>query len=359
MSRVSENSASAAINYSIAKAKTKLEDLQLKGSTMKSMNRPSDNPISNIESLSIRSATADNKQFTRNANFALMNLNATEQALEQITNIMVKAKEIAIAQASDLYNEDVRKNISNEVVQLRNEVLVIANKRIGNKYIFGGYSTLKAPFDKDGNYSGDRGQMTLEIAKDFFVPVNLNGFETFFSDDDSKSRMAHPLEKFPEMDKTPKYDVGKEPKEEILNNSEVEKNKEGDNSSPSRGLASVDEKAIEFQKQDNVLAQLNTLVVALESNDSKLIQDLLEKFDDTISRIITLRTRVGSVTNSIESAKVSTESQNINLETRQSEISDADVAELFSDIEKQQQILKTTYQASKATLNRTLMDFVL
>jgi len=362
MSRVSENSSSAAVNFAISRAKSKLEDLQLKGSTMKSMNRPSDNPVSNIESLTIKSATADNKQYMRNSNFAQLNLSATEHALENITDILVKTKEIGIAQASDLYNSDVRKNISNEVVQLRNELLVISNKRIGNKYIFGGYATTKPPFDKDGNYRGDSGQMALEISKDFFIPINLNGSEIFFSDDDSSAKMAHPLEKFQQMERTPKYDVGKEPKQ--LEDEKEESLQKIDHSiqekqTQKRDLASNAEHQNSFKPRDNIFSQLNTFIVALESNDPKLIQDLLEKFDNSISRLITLRTRVGSLMNSLESAKSGIDQENIDFATRQSQISDADVAELFSDIQKQQQILKTTYQAGKASLNRTLMDFVL
>ncbi len=49
MSRVSENSSIHSVNYAVGKTKSKLEDLQLKGSTLKRVSKPSDDPVGNIE----------------------------------------------------------------------------------------------------------------------------------------------------------------------------------------------------------------------------------------------------------------------------------------------------------------------
>lgn len=98
---------------------------------------------------------------------------------------MNKAKEIAIAQSSDFYDANIRENVSNEIKQLRNQALAIANKRVGNKYLFGGFKTLSKPFTDAGEYKGDLGKVTVEVSKDFFVPINLNGYEVFYSNDDS------------------------------------------------------------------------------------------------------------------------------------------------------------------------------
>ncbi|CBW28103.1 putative flagellar hook-associated protein 3 [Halobacteriovorax marinus SJ] len=331
MSRVSENSSSAALNFSLGKAKSKLEDLQMKGATLKDISRPSDNPISNVEALSITSNMSDNKQYQRNADYALLHLNVTEKSLEQLTDLLVKAKEIAISQSSDFYNADVRKNIANEVNQLRNLALSIANKRVGQKYIFSGYSTLTQPFDVAGKYNGDKGHTTVEVAKDFFLPLNLNGHEIFYSSDDTSDKNIHPLKEIKEPDTSKPV----ENKRELAST-------EGEN----------------FHKRDNIFAQLESLSVALETNDAVLIQNLLEEFDDSISRLITLRTRVGSITSSVMNSKSRLESENIEGATRKSKLVDADIAEVFSDITKHQSVLKTTYQSSQGLMNQNLMDFL-
>jgi flagellar hook-associated protein 3 FlgL len=89
-----------------------------------------------------------------------------------------------------------------------------------------------------------------------------------------------------------------------------------------------------------------------------MIQGLLEKFDTSVSRLVTLRTRIGSIENSIESSKNNLGSENIDHASRRSALLDADVTELFSDINKQQAVLKTTYQASQGLMNQTLMDYL-
>ena len=113
-----------------------------------------------------------------------------------------------------------------------------------------------------------------------------------------------------------------------------------------------------LKTRDNIFAQLSALTGALENNDPQMIQGLLEKFDNSISRLVTLRTRIGSITNSVESSRSSIEGENVNHAARKSALLDADVVELFSDINKQQALLKTTYQSTQGVMNQTLMDFL-
>tara|TARA_R110002072_G_scaffold288917_1_gene455350 strand:+ start:23284 stop:24321 length:1038 start_codon:yes stop_codon:yes gene_type:complete len=344
MTRVSENSTTNALRYTLNKNKLKMEELQLKGSTLKSMTRPSDNPVSNVEAMSISSRIKDNKQYLRNSDYALLNLTETEKAVEQLIDIVGKAKEIAISQSSDFYDGNIRENISMEVQQLRNQALAIANKRVGQKFIFGGFKSLTKPFTDDGKYQGDKGQVTLEISKDFFVPINLNGAEMFYSTSDSQTKNPDPLEEFPDM----RNEQGEKPKD-------VESGAE-------RNLASVqnskNSEGPGFSNRENIFSQLDSFVSALENNDAPLIRDLLEKFDASVNRLITLQTKIGSITNTIEKTKVDNESNNIASAERKSNLTDADITELFSDITRHQNVLKTTYQASQGMMNQTLLDFL-
>ena len=125
-----------------------------------------------------------------------------------------------------------------------------------------------------------------------------------------------------------------------------------------RFLASYEDGAKGFEHRENILAQLDMLGSALQNNDAEMIQNLLESFDDSLTRLITLRTRIGSITNSIDSATISNEDENISNATRNSQLVDADVAELFSDITRQQNVLNTSSKASQSTLPRSLLDFI-
>jgi flagellar hook-associated protein 3 FlgL len=177
MSRVSENSSTNAINFSVSKTKSKLEDLQIKGANLKRLQKPSDDPIGNSELLSIRSMKADSQQYTKNANFTKAQLEFTENAISDLTDIVMKAKEIAVAQSSSIYNEDIRKNVAEEINQMRQQALGVANRRLGNRYLFSGHKTLTPAFNERGVYQGDNGKSFIEVGKDFFVEANINGLE--------------------------------------------------------------------------------------------------------------------------------------------------------------------------------------
>ena len=336
MTRVSENSSTAALKFALNKTKAKVEDLQLKGSTLKTISKPSDDPVSNVEAMALTSSTNDNLQFLKNSDFALLNLSVTEKSLEELTDIVSKAKDIAIAQSSDFLNADVRKNIANEVQQLYNQSLAISNKKVGLKNIFAGTNTLTVPFDANGNYKGDSGHINLEVSRNYFVPINLTGEEVFFNTDNNNSN-ENPLEKFDQFEKSTVN---------VLNR-EVASKETGDTDTKES-----------FKARDNIFSQLHALVSALENNDAKMVQGLLESFDSSISRLISLRTRIGSIYNSVETSKNTLEGENIDHNARRSTLLDADVAELFSNINKQQAVLKTTYQSTQGVMSQTLMDFL-
>ncbi len=354
MTRVSENSSTASLSFSLNKTKKKLENLQIRGSTLRNITRPSDSPLANVQSMAISSSTSDNMQYLKNANFGLIQLSSTETVLEQITDILVKAKEIAITQASDFYDANIRRNVSNEVRQLRNQALSLSNKRVGSKYLFSGYASLTKPFDNDGAYQGDTGKVQIEVSKDFFVPININGQEAFFALGETSSKEDHPLEKFPELGNKGNPEEYQAPLKRDLASLTAEKE-------PHNGIDSDEipkDGESHFASRDSLFSVLDGLLAALENNDADYIRDLLPKFDHVVDRMITLRTKVGAITNSINSAISTIETDNLDNATQNSKLVDADIASLFSDITKQQNILKTTYKSGEVMLSQKLLDYI-
>ena len=312
MTRISDNSSSVAVRQSLQQAKKKMEDLQLKGATLKDIVRPSDNPMGNIQVLQLDSKMADNVQYAKNADYALFNLSFTESALEQLAETLGRMKELAVSMASGTYNEVNRRHVSNEVRQLRQQILSIANRRVGHRYIFGGFKTLDRPFHDNGVYRGDEGRISLEVRKDFFVPINFHGREIFFNE----GAEGFPAEDF----------------------------------SVARYLAS--------EKEEGIFAYMDAFVLALDANDVGTIQGLLPRLDRAAEKIVGLRTKIGALENAIVSSREDMEKENVRFEERKSEISDTDIFKLFSDISRQKSVLQATHQASANLINRTLLDFL-
>lgn len=329
MSRVSENSSTAAINYAVGKTKSKVEDLQLKGSTLKRVTKPSDDPVGNVELLAIRSQNIDATQYLRNLNFAQTQLSYTENVLEEMTSLLNKAKELAIGQASSIYSPEIREGVAKEIHQIRQQMLSLSNKRIGNRYLFAGQKVLTRPFDRDGKYSGDTNKINIEINKDVYVPININGHELFFSSEKTGPDKSQLELKPPQIDLNPETAVMRKP-------------------------ATTEPQAVPV----SIFDELRALENALLTDNPQIIQGLLERMDSSAERVVAFRTQIGALTNTISNAENNIEKTKLLNEAHKSKIEDADVAELFTDLQKEQNILKATYKASSSLMNQSLMDFL-
>ncbi len=329
MSRVSENSSVHSINYAVGKTKGKVEDLQIKGSTLKRVSKPSDDPIGNVELLTIRSQNIDATQYLRNLNFAQTQLSYTENVMEEMTDLLSKAKELAIGQASSIYSPEIRQGVSKEIHQIRQQMLSLANKRMGNRYIFAGQKVLTRPFDQHGVYKGDTNKINIEINKDVYVPVNINGKDLFYS------TAKKPLEKS-DVD-LPAVEEKINPQIEVM-----------------RKPASTEPEVVPV----SVFDELRALENAMLTDNPQVIQGLLERLDESSERVVKYRTEIGALTNTISNAETNIEKTKLLNEAHKSKIEDADVAELFTDLQKEQNILKATYKASSNLMNTSLMDFL-
>jgi flagellar hook-associated protein 3 FlgL len=224
-----------------------------------------------------------------------------------------------------------------KLIKLKKQMVSIGNRRMGNKFIFGGHKTLTRPFDENGNYFGDDKKTQIEVSKDFFVPVNIPGKDIFFSKE-ARAELNDP---------TPTPD----PVMPLLDEGEIQIN---------RDLASTIEEPQNdpLERGGNIIKHLNSLENALVTNNSDIVQELLPILDQDMNNLIEIRTSIGSTVNSIENAESNIEKTKLLNAEYKTKIEDADVAELFTDLTRQQNTLNATYKASSQLMNRSLLDFL-
>jgi flagellar hook-associated protein 3 FlgL len=347
------------VDFALSKAKGKLERLHLKGASFKNITRPSDDPIGNTEILALRSMKTDSDQYLKNASFAKSQLEYTESALTDLSDLILRAKELAIQQASNLYGPEIRNQVAEEINQLQLQSISIANRRFGNRYIFSGHKALTKAVDNQGHYLGDDGKISVEIAKDYFVPSNINGLEVFFGKISDKDKIFNPIHfDRKTLEKSEEVPLGNHPDRSLasfaLDNEEQSQEE----------LKSYEKRTTESERKypgngtSNIFQDLSSLHNALKTDNPEIIQDLLEKLDSYLDHVVRMRTKVGAVQNSIESATNQTERDIVSNESYRTKIEDVDVAELASDLQRQQTVLNATYKTSSQLLNRNLMDFL-
>lgn len=138
----------------------------------------SDDPVAASAVMRTDRGLAALDQYQRNIAEARSRVDAEDRVLDQITNLLARAKELAVAQASDTGNEATRANAAREVDGLLASVVQLGNTRFAGVYIFGGDHNDRPPFGDDGAIDPDAppaGIHRVEIASGQLFHVNTDG----------------------------------------------------------------------------------------------------------------------------------------------------------------------------------------
>ena len=100
-----------------------IQALQNKISTGKNILQASDDPIGAVELSGLQQVSERYNQYTRNANSAINRLTIADNALQAMTNLMVRANEIAIQAANDTFGAQDREALAIELVEMQEEML--------------------------------------------------------------------------------------------------------------------------------------------------------------------------------------------------------------------------------------------
>ncbi len=326
--RVGENTTLNTVRDSLSRSRLRMNDLQKQNSTLKRVNTPSDDPVGNTKLMTIRNESIDNDQFTRNANLAKTFLNYTDSSLEEVTNLLGRCKELALGQASSAANgPESRMMVAEEIKNILAEVNSIANRRLGDRYVFSGYKTNTQPFDSEGNgtYRGDDGKIMVEVQKDVFIGMNVPGHEIFLGNQKPETTSA------------------------------LSAARTGNN--PGQPELALQQGTVAKGGED-IFRTLEALRVGLMTNDVDQIRSTLEPLDKIRDRVITTRAQVGARMGGIDSALANMGKKNVFNAELQSGIEDADVIQVVSDMAREESILRASLQASNKLIQPTLLEFL-
>lgn len=159
---------------------TRMQDQLSSGKTV---SRPSDDPVNVARIMRLQSMVREQEKYQSNMENAQGFLDNAEAALSTISDVLNRARELAIDGANGDMSASDRLILLSEAEELIGEALGVANTSFDGRYIFGGYQTEDPPFSLDaaGNvvYAGDNGEMKWEIAHGVTIPVNIPGQEVF------------------------------------------------------------------------------------------------------------------------------------------------------------------------------------
>lgn len=346
------------VKHNLSKNRSEMSELQNQAATQKRVNKPSDDPVAATRVLAARTDIASGQQFIKNINAAKSFLEYSEQSLGELADALVRAKELAISQSNDASaNQKSREVVATEVEQLLSQTVQIGNRKLGDRFLFGGYRTTQAPFEPSGAYSGDNGEMKITINKEASVAMNIPGSQVFLGIDvnapSSPTPRATPVSpggriEIPEMLPA----LGLDPQGPGLRGPASADGEGGENEVAANLSATWQTKGV------NVFQVLQDLELGLRTNDKGAIQDSMDALDAALAQVVLARSKLGSRVMTLNSTLEGLQKGQVDAKTMASNLEDADTFELVSDLNKTESTLKASLATSGKLIQPSLLDFL-
>ena len=364
--------------------------------SQKRLNRISDDAIGSSRLVDFRKTQSDIAGYQNNIDDTDSWLAMTESTLTSGGDLLAKAQELAVSQASATASDSGRKSAASNVQEIYEQLLSLANTRLGGRYLFSGSRTDTQPFTASaqgarsddpvgaaGNaYAGQvtkAGTYTGAQNKTYVVKIVAGGTENAatycVSKDGGKNwdaeseagALAEQVNLGDGMTMTfatgdfAAGDVfimrayaagyyqgnGEDLSVSLGKNANAVYNITGEAAFTDRGVGSVDV----FQ----VLADLKS---ALDNNQPDEIAAQTDKLQAAQEQVRVAISKCGSVANRMAMAKNNLDDLDQNMATMISAIEDADIAELATQVAAKQVALQACYEVASRIQNNTILNFL-
>jgi flagellar hook-associated protein 3 FlgL len=259
--------------------------------------RVSDNPAAFPSITKNQNQENNLKQFEQTRDYAKGFLTASEDALRNMLDEMIRIKELCIQQMNAPWDAETRQMIGHEVKEANNHIILLGNTKFMDKFVFAGFRHQTPPISQEGLYHGDDGQIFLQMNEAVFNPINIIGSEIF----------------------------------------EWQPND---------------------QEESKLIKNLRSIVFALQNNDTKALGQSMSQIDEHINHLLSLITTVGSrikVTNSLQELD---DLHKLRLAEKRVKLEGADPIEAATDLKRAEHVVNYVLQASSKLLDQTLVSYL-
>ncbi len=295
------------------RARQRLLRTQEQASSGLRINRPSDDPAGASRALALKGSLEQVAQLDRNIGQAEGRLAATDSALEESSQVLIRARELAIQGANGTLDATSRRLLAEEVATLQDRLLAAANRRTGGAHLFAGFASDAPPFTRAGafgaappapavSFVGDSNEIEVETEAGTRLATTLDGRRVFLGDGD------------------------------------------GDGS-PDAG-------------REDLFDVVGDLWEALVSDDAVAVRNTLDRIDASQQQLLGERAKVGARMTRLEAARSERDRLELELRTELSETEDADSFRVYSELVQQETLLAASLDATARVLQPSLLDFL-
>lgn len=165
-------------------SQTNLAKSQAQLSSGKNVLMPSDSPEEATAIQRLKSVIARQESFERAIDSAENRLKAEEIALDGVSNVLTRLKELSIQASNDTYGPDDRAAIALEMQGLQDDLFSFANTRdVNGAYLFSGSRVTTPAFGRDESgqivYQGDETVNVVDVGDQRQLRANRTGTQVF------------------------------------------------------------------------------------------------------------------------------------------------------------------------------------
>ncbi|WP_028273279.1 flagellar hook-associated protein FlgL [Atopococcus tabaci] len=272
-------------------------------SSLKEVNRPSDDPITVSKIMDLNNSITQNEQYETTIDDAIDWTNVQDSALANATNSMQRVRTLVQSAANGTMNTEDRKAVKAEVEAEIGTLVDSLNTSFGGRYVFAGANTTDAPFSIEKDVNGE------------FQGISYYGTDTNL-----------PREIAPGVTVELKTDGN-----QLMND----------------------------QGNGNIGDYFKEVLTALDEDDTEALGGhLLERADQEFNNIVNTRTEIGAIFNRLESARERNESESLNLQEMLSSKQDVDMAEKFMQYSMEMVAYKASLQIGTKILQTNLLNYL-
>jgi len=165
-------------------SQTNLAKSQAQLAQGKQMINPSDAPDQASTVQRLKSILSRQDSYQTALNTVQNRLQGEDSTLSSVSDLLIRAKEIAVQANNDTLSPDNRKALGVELQGLRDQMLSLANTRDSSgNFLFGGSKVTQAPFISvaggSPQYAGDQTRMSVMVGENRSMPINRTGTDAF------------------------------------------------------------------------------------------------------------------------------------------------------------------------------------
>ncbi|MBI3789771.1 MAG: flagellar hook-associated protein FlgL [Gemmatimonadetes bacterium] len=187
--RITDNFASARAVTQLGRLRDQLATLQDQVTTGKRWSVASDDPVAANSVLRNSTQQRAITQYRTGISTARRRVNLEDGVLQQLTDLVTRAREIAIQQGDSTASSAAHQQAVGEVNGLIAQAVTLANTKDGDEFLFGGVQSQTSPFAVDPtnpNYgfttaTGAAGTRAVEIGSNDRIVANHDGATVFGS----------------------------------------------------------------------------------------------------------------------------------------------------------------------------------